>query len=255
MPQDPLFFALAVPVVLLVGMSKGGFAGGFGLMAVPVLSLVADPRWAAAVLLPILCVMDVFSWRNFRGQWSPVLLRALFPAALLGTLLGAATAQLANPALLRLLVGLLALGFVAQRLWQALFNQAPPAPRQPRVWAGPFWGGIAGYVSYLAHAGGPPIALYLLPQQLPKSLYTATCVVFFALTNLVKLLAYLAVGQLNAQAFYCALWLMPLAPLGVALGFYCHNKLSEAVFFRLTDLCLALTGGKLLFDGIQALLH
>ncbi len=255
MPQDPLFFAVAVPVVLLLGMSKGGFAGGMGLMAVPVLSLVTDPRWAAAVLLPILCVMDVFSWRNFRGQWSPALLRALFPAAVLGTLLGAATAELANPSLLRLLVGLLALGFVAQRLWQALMRRALTEPRPPGRWAGPFWGGIAGYVSYLAHAGGPPVAIYLLPQQLPKALYTATSVVFFALTNGVKLVAYSVVGQLNTDALYYSLWLMPLAPIGVALGFYLYNKLSEEWFFRLTDLCLVLTGGKLLFDGVTGLLQ
>src|SRR5437879_839963 len=64
---DPLFYAIAIPVVLLTGISKTGIPGLFGGMTVPLLSLVIPPLQAAALMLPILCFIDVFGLRAFRG--------------------------------------------------------------------------------------------------------------------------------------------------------------------------------------------
>ena len=94
------FYLLAVPVVLLVGISKGGF-GGLGLLAVPLLSLMVDPRVAAAILLPILCVMDIFSLWNFRASWSKLNLKILLPGALLGTCAGMLTFSITNVDMIR----------------------------------------------------------------------------------------------------------------------------------------------------------
>lgn len=246
---DPWFYLLAVPVVFLVGMSKGGFGGGFGMLAVPLLSLMIDPRLAAAILLPILCVMDIFSWKNFRGIWDKINLKILLPGALLGTIAGAMTFEMANADMIRIGIGLLSIFFVVHYLWGKHYLEKMHR-RPPNKIAGSFWGAIAGYVSYIAHAGGPPIAIYLLPQQMSKSLLAGTTIVFFALVNLLKVIPYVALGQLDSGAFYTALALMPLAPLGVAFGFYLHKKVSDKFFYWISYGFLLLAGIKLLIEGV-----
>lgn len=143
MINDPTFYMLAVPVVLLVGISKGGFGGGLGVLAVPLLSLMIDPRVAAAILLPILCVMDVFSVWSFRGTWDRKNLKLLMPGALLGTLLGALTFSITNVDMIRLLVGALAIYFVAHYLWGLRMLQQAQR-REPGVTGGTFWGNPGG---------------------------------------------------------------------------------------------------------------
>jgi hypothetical protein len=66
---DPWFYAVAVPAVLLYGISKGGFGGGLGVIAVPLMALVISPVQAAAILLPVLCAMDIVALWKFRGKW------------------------------------------------------------------------------------------------------------------------------------------------------------------------------------------
>jgi uncharacterized membrane protein YfcA len=252
MISDLGFYLLAVPVVFLVGMSKGGFGGGFGMLAVPLLSLLIDPRLAAAILLPILCVMDIFSWKNFRGIWDKTNLKILLPGALLGTVAGALTFEMANPDMIRLGIGLLSILFVVHYLWGKRFVEQLQQ-RPPNKITGGFWGAIAGYASYIAHAGGPPVAIYLLPQQMSKSLLAGTTILFFALINLIKLVPYIALGQLNLDAFYTSLVLMPLAPLGVAFGFYLHKKVSDQIFYWISYGFLLLAGIKLLIEGMQGM--
>ncbi|HEY7885231.1 MAG TPA: sulfite exporter TauE/SafE family protein, partial [Cellvibrionaceae bacterium] len=226
MIESWLFYALAVPMVLLVGLSKGGFGGGLGSLAVPVLSLAVDPRIAAAVLLPILCSMDLVSLWSFRGQWHRRNLKIMFPGALVGLAIGAATFTLMNADMIRLMVGLMALYFVGHYFWGKHLLQRV-APQTPSVVRGGFWSTLAGFVSYIAHAGGPPISIYLLPQHLPKTLFVGTTVLFFSVINFIKLVPYVALGQLDTSAFVTSLVLLPLAPIGVRLGVFLHHRVSE----------------------------
>ena len=119
MIDDPWFLALAVPAVLIVGISKGGFGGGLGGVSVPLMALAVPPTLAVAVLAPILCVMDLLSIAAWRGQWDRAILRILVPAAVAGTLLGAATFRLFDDDQIRLIIGLIASGF-GLNYWFAL---------------------------------------------------------------------------------------------------------------------------------------
>ena len=56
---DPFFYAVGIPAVLIAGVSKSGFGGGLGVMAVPLMALAVSPQAAAAIMLPILCLMDL----------------------------------------------------------------------------------------------------------------------------------------------------------------------------------------------------
>ncbi|WP_111642256.1 sulfite exporter TauE/SafE family protein [Marinimicrobium alkaliphilum] len=247
------FYLLAIPVVLLVGMSKGGFGGGLGTLAVPVLSLLIDPRLAAAVLLPILCTMDLVSLWNYRRSWDWTNLKIILPWAMLGLVGGALTFQYMSPDMIRLMVGLMALYFVGHYLWGKHVIQQLHA-HSPSVVRGGFWGTLSGYVSYIAHAGGPPMAIYLLPQRMPKTLFVGTTVVFFTAVNYAKLLPYAWFGQLNTGSFMTSLVLLPLAPLGVLLGVHLHHRLSDRWFYWACYGILTLAGIRLLIDGATGLM-
>ena len=116
-----------------------------------------------------------------------------------------------------------------------------------------FWGSIAGYVSYIAHAGGPPIAIYLLPQHLSKSVLAGTTILFFAIINFVKLIPYVLLGQIGGASFFTSLVLLPLAPLGVWLGVYLHHRVSDRIFYWISYGFLLLAGLKLTYEGALGL--
>lgn len=251
---DPLFYAVAVPAILIVGISKGGVGGGLGSVSVPMMALAISPIQAAAIMLPILCLMDLFGLYAYRGIWDRRNLVLMLPGALAGITLGALTFRYLSDDGVRLIVGTVALGFVVWN-WAGpkLLKRASDHRTQPGP-AGMFWAGISGFTSFVAHAGGPPVHVYLLPQRLDKTLYMGTLVVFFTAVNYTKLIPYGLLGQLSANNLGTALILSPLAPLGIWLGVRFHRMLSESLFYALCYVFLSLTGVKLIWDGLRGVL-
>ncbi|HEY8941627.1 MAG TPA: sulfite exporter TauE/SafE family protein, partial [Cellvibrio sp.] len=161
--------------------------------------------------------------------------------------------EMTNADWIRLIIGLLSIYFVLHYLWGKRFLEQLQE-RKPNKLAGSFWGSVAGYVSYIAHAGGPPVAIYLLPQHLSKSALAGTTILFFAIINFIKLIPYVWLGQINGESFYTSLVLLPLAPLGVMLGVYLHHRVSDKIFYWISYGFLFLAGIKLTLEGAIALL-
>jgi uncharacterized membrane protein YfcA len=250
---DPWFWALAVPAFLLTGVSKGGFASGAGNVAVPLMSLVIPAPQAAGIALPVLCAMDISSLRAWWGRWSRDQLRIILPGGLLGIAAGAAVFGLMSNAAVKLMVGGIALAFLARSLWQARPGRPAPTAATPSRGKGGFWGMVSGFTSTVAHAGGPPLAVYLYPLRMDRATLAATTVVFFSVMNYVKLIPYALLGQLSAQNLLTSLLLLPLAPLGVRLGIWLQARMSDRVFYRIVYVMLAVTGTKLVWDGLAGL--
>lgn len=252
MLTDPWFYAVAIPAVLLFGIAKGGFGGAFGVIAVPLMSLHMSPLQAAGIMLPILCLMDLLTLWAWRGKWVWSELRLLLPGSLLGIALGTLSFGYLSVAAVRLLIGAIALFFVVHH-WIG----PPTRPRQqqaslPRA-AALLGGSTAGFTSFVAHAGGPPVSMYLLRRPLSKSEFVATTALFFAVVNYAKLLPYAWLGQLSADNLTTSLVLAPFAPIGVALGVWLHNRISDRLFFRFAYLLLFVVSLKLFSDGIGGL--
>lgn len=246
MPDDPWFYAAAVPAVLITGISKGGFAGGLGVVAVPLMALAIPPLEAAGILLPILMVMDLIGLWGYRRDFDMRNLRLLLPGALAGVVLGALTAQIVRDHQIRLLVGLIAVLFVLYR-W---LGPVAAAPRRPSRIGAAFWGAMAGFTSFVAHAGGPPFQVHMLPQRLDQRVYVATSVVFFWAVNLMKLAPYAWLGQLDTGNLATALVLMPLAPVGMLAGMWLLPRIRPALFYRICYVLVLIVGAKLIWDGI-----
>jgi len=248
------FFLLAVPVVLLTGIGKGGFAGGLGTLAVPLLTLMVDPRMAAAIMLPILCVMDIFTVWRYRRDWDAKTLKILIPGALVGIIVGGVTFRMMNADMIRVIVGVMALYFVGH-YWFIQRRNRQGKPHGPNRVKGSILGALSGFTSFIAHAGGPPLSQYLFPLRLDKTVLVATSVMFFIIVNYVKLIPYAWLGQLSADNLKISLYLMPFAPMGVWLGIWLHTRVSNRVFYIICYGLLFLVGIKLIAEGIMTLLQ
>jgi uncharacterized membrane protein YfcA len=234
-----------VPAVLLLGISKSGFGAGFGSLAVPLMALAVSVPDAAAILMPILFVMDVMGLAAFRKHFDRKLIAFLVPLGLVGTVVGALSFKLLDSHLVAGLVGLFTLIFLAQRL---AFPPRPDSPHPPR-WLGALLTVTSGFTSFVAHAGGPPINAYVLPMRLPPLVFTATMSVFFFVVNLSKWVPYAWLGLLDMRNMSTSLALLPLAPVGVMIGVRLAHRIRPTLFYRLIYLGMLLTGLKLVWDG------
>ena len=244
-----MFFAVAIPAVIFAGISKGGFGSGAAFAATPLLALVLEPALAVGMMLPLLMLMDVGALRPYWKQWDWATARVLLIGSVPGILVGAVFFRLADPDVFRLLIGLVAVGFVAFQAARARGLLAP-ATRPMSARAGMIAGAAAGFTSFVSHAGGPPAAIYLLSKQLSKTSYQATTVILFWAINLLKFGPYFALGIFSKTTFLADLYLAPFAIIGVYLGAWFHRLVPERLFFTLTYILLMVTGVKLIWDGL-----
>ncbi|AYF86488.1 sulfite exporter TauE/SafE family protein [Pseudomonas sp. JS3066] len=239
-------FLLGIPAVLLTGISKGGFGGALGGIAVPLLALMMPPTQAAAIMLPILCMADITGLRRFYGKWDLHNLKIMLPGALLGVLAGTLSFGLLSERLLGLMIGGIAIVFFLLNVLNAAATQSPSTPK---VVKGTLLSGIAGFTSFVAHAGGPPIMMYLLPQQMDKVRYVATVNCFFLLTNAIKLVPYALLGQFTTTSLTASLALAPIVVAGVWLGIWLQGRVNHTWFYRIAWAGLLVTGIQLLVQN------
>lgn len=249
---DTTQLIVALICALMIGMAKGGLAGGLAMLVVPLMSLTMDPRQAAALTLPVLIISDWFALGPYWGKDSRGHLSVLLIGAVIGIAIGALTFHLVSEPMMRLLMGVLSIGFVLSR-WLGVGSIAA-TPQPPEAVPGIFWGAVSGFTSFTAHAGSPPVQIYLMPKGIGKMAYLATTVMFFTIINLVKVPPYLMLGQFTQPILLSALAMMPAAAIGVFLGYKLQNRLPEKLFFQIMNVLLIVTGFKLTWDGARALL-
>ncbi|OGB51381.1 MAG: permease [Burkholderiales bacterium RIFOXYD2_FULL_59_8] len=244
---DPFFYAVTIPAVLLLGVSKSGFGAGFGSLAVPMMALAVSVPQAAAILMPVLLLMDVLGMAAFRKDFDLKLLKFLIPCGLVGIVVGALLFKLLDARLVAGIVGLFTLLFLAQRLLFPPKADSPPPPR----WLGAILTATSGFTSFIAHAGGPPVNAYMIPLRLSPIRFTATMAFFFFVINLAKWIPYAWLGLLDWRNFATSVVLLPLAPIGVWVGVKLARRISQVLFYRFLYVGMFLTGVKLLSDAVR----
>ncbi len=246
---DWSFYAVAIPAVLLLGISKSGFGAGFGSLAVPLMALSVTVPQAAAILMPVLLVMDLLGLAAFRNDFDRGLLKFLLPWGVLGIVVGTLSFKLLQPHWVAGIVGLFTLLFLAQRLvFPPKAGSAPP----PR-WLGAMLTVTSGFTSFVAHAGGPPVNAYVIPLKLSPMLFTGTMAYFFFVINLAKWVPYAWLGLLDWRNLATSLVLLPLAPLGVWMGVRIARRINSVLFYRFIYFGMLLTGLKLVWDGLSSI--
>lgn len=244
---DTTFFLFAIPAVIFAGISKGGFGSGAAFASTPFLALILGPGEAIGLMLPLLMLMDVTALRPYWKKWDVEASWTIILWAIPGVLLASLIYRYTNADLFRLLIGIIALAFVVYQLARGTIT---PVARRLPPWAGRLAGVAVGFTSFVSHAGGPPAAVYLLSRGLNKGTYQASTVIIFWAVNAMKFIPYAVLGIFSAQSFLGALYLAPVAVLGIWLGVKFHHLVPEKMFFGLTYLFLVVTGTKLIWDAL-----
>ena len=246
-PQTVIFWTLAGLAAFLVGLSKGGLPV-IGMLAVPVMALAMDPLMAVGLLLPVYVASDMVGLYTYRHAYSVRNLKILIPATTLGIVIGWMIVGQVPKWAVTAIIGLIGAVFALH-----LLTRGDPVgePQPASLKKGLFWGTVAGYTSFIAHAGAPPYQVYALPQRMPKLVFAGTSTILFAWMNLIKLPPYIQLGQVNLSSLKDAAILAVPAIIGVLVGVRVVKILPEKLFYQLATWALLLVSLKLLWDALS----
>lgn len=247
---DPVFYAVAVPAVILMGLAKGGFAG-VGAISLPAIAMIISPVQAAAILLPILIVQDVVGVWAFRRDIDRRILTLMIPTAAVGILGGWLLAAQVSAEVVLGVLGAISILFSAHRLW-LLRGGAIQAPANAPPWVGALCGIASGFTSQIAHAGQPPFQIYVLPKNLPPAVLVGTTAVYFAVVNWLKVPAYLALGQFTPQNLATAGALVPVAVASTFAGVWLVRRINPRRFYVIIYGLMIPVGALLIWKAFTA---
>jgi uncharacterized membrane protein YfcA len=247
---DPLFYLLAAVAVTLLGLSKGGFFG-LGVMSLPLMSLSVPPLQAAAIILPTVLAQDALTVWTYRRDWSAWNLRVMIPSMAAGITIAALFAASLTAAHVRLAIGVIAGLFVLRHWLGGRFERLASA----NALTGVIFGVIGGFTTMLANAGGPAWQMHLLPQRLDKLTYVGTFTMLFAASNLMKIPAFGALGQLTAENLTIGAVLLPVAVAANYAGIWLVRRTPAEVFYRIAYVLMFLISIELIRSGLVEMLQ
>jgi uncharacterized membrane protein YfcA len=222
-----VYFVVALGM-FLVGMSKGGLGATLTAITVPLMALVLPIKDVIGMMPPVLMLADALAVGAHWRKWDNRSVLLLIPASLIGVTIGTLFLANAPARLIRMVLGAIILLFVIYKLFEKrIFRKATYTPRN---WHGLLAGSTAGFTSSVAHTGGPPVAIYLLLQNVQPRVFAATSAIFFLILNYIKIPFYYVADVFNFDLLQQLLWLLPMVPLGVGAGKWVVTRVSKQLF-------------------------
>ena len=217
----------------LIGFSKAGVGGTLGPFITVLVALTMPADDAIGLLLPMLIIADWSTMTAHWGQWErPIVLRLLVASAV-GIAFGSTLVGSVSEPVLRTLIAAAMLVFAAYYL--ATKTQIAAHLALKRAWPA---GLVSGFVSALAHLGGPPVFAYLLTTDLKPRKFVATSAALFAITNLLKVPAYFLAGLFDGEVIGSVWYAWLTIPVGVVVGRSLVGRIDRDVFDRITTTLL-----------------
>jgi uncharacterized membrane protein YfcA len=246
MISDPLLWVFAALGAFMVGVSKAGITG-LSILSIALFNHVfPSSKQASGLVLPLLIFGDfvaVFSYRK-HTQWH--YLWRLFPWTAAGVVLGYFALGRISDHSARIMIGWIIVSLAALSFWRR-YASAPNEDAAPVFhWSvGAAIGVTAGFITLVANAAGPLMAIYLVAMRLPKMEYVGTAAVFFMLLNLFKVPFMVDLGLITVQSFSFNLALAPAVLLGALAGRWLLKRVNQGLFEQMV-LLLSAIGGILL---------
>lgn len=242
--MDITTLVLIAFVVVLTGISKSAFAGALGVFAVPLLMLKLPASQAIALMLPLLIIGDALSVKSFWRKWDNKLLVPLIPGAIIGVIIAYLIIDVINPHYLQLIIATICIIFALKNI---LLSQTTLTFLSNKIGA-VIMSMFSGITSSLVHAGGPPIIIYFTAIGLSPAKFVATAAIFFAMMNMLKLIAALSFGLLPSATVITAVLFFPLAFVGNWLGVKINTTIDKQVFLKIMNYLLLVLGCWLLIN-------
>jgi uncharacterized protein len=248
MIADPWFYAAAIPAMVILGLSKGGFTA-IGLLTVPILALVISPVQAAAIVLPILVLSDIVAVVAYWRVFDATTLKIMLPGAMIGIGVGWWTAAWVTEHEIRLIVGGISVLFALNYWFRHRLSQKPHGHNAV---AGSFWAVLTGFTSFVSHSGGPPFQMYAVPLRLAPRIFAGTSVLLFFVVNTVKLVPYFLLGQFDTANLETSAVLLPISIPATFLGIWLVKLLDAERFYRVVYALIFVVGVYLVWEGLAA---
>jgi len=247
MNAGPLLWFFAALGAFMVGVSKAGITG-LSILSIALFTHVfPSSKQASGLVLPLLIFGDlvaVFAYRK-HTQWRH--LWRLFPWTALGVVLGYIALGRISDHAAKSLIGGIIVSLAALSLWRRHASVPDDIPSAAlHSWVAALIGVVAGFITLVANAAGPLMAIYLVAMRLPKMEYVGTAAVFFMLLNLFKVPFMVDLGLITVQSFGFNLMLAPAVLLGAVAGRWLLVRVNQNLFEQLVQ-ALSAIGGILLF--------
>ncbi len=179
-------------------------------------------------------------------------LKWLVSGMIAGLCLGAVFVAEVDPRVVVLHISMVILWFTARYFLLARNASAGHRPVNPT--SALICGGLSGFSTFISHAGNPPIAYYLLPRGLPKTIYAGTMIALFLIASTVKLALYLWLSGSDPRVLLMAVALMPVVPLGVWAGKRLHDQMDEQRLYFWCYVPVGIAGLRLFIDSAMKLI-
>ena len=246
MITDPFLWVSAALGAFMVGIAKAGITG-LSILSIALFNHVfPSAKQTSGLVLPLLIFGDIVAVLAYRKHTQWIYLWRLFPWTAIGVVLGYFTLGRISDPHARILIGWIIVSLAALSYWRRFAGSE--SETVSFHWSVSALIGItAGFITLVANAAGPLMAIYLVAMRLPKMEYVGTAAVFFMLLNLFKVPFMVDLGLITPQSFGFNLVLAPAVFLGVLAGRWLLVRVNQSLFEQLVLLLSAIGGIMLIF--------
>lgn len=229
---DPWGWAVLLAAAALIGFSKTAI-GGLGMVSVALLALVLPTKDSTGAALLLLLTGDLVAVWIYRRHADWRLIGRLILPVLAGIGLGALFLARVDDLILRRSIGAILVALLVLGFWRDKLRAHHPA-------VGAAYGGLAGFTTMVANAGGAPMNLYLLAAGYDKWRFLGTTAWFFFAVNLTKLPVSIGLGIIRPEIVGFALAGVPVVLLGTWLGRIVIKRIDQKLFEGLVTVFIGL---------------
>ena len=246
MIAEPLQWVCAVLGALMVGISKAGIMG-LSILSVALFTHVfPSSKQASGLVLPLLIFGDFVAVLSYRAHAQWRFLWKLMPWTAAGVVLGYFALGHMSDKSTRSLIGVIIVALSVLGYWRRYVSDPAQEAEQPKHWGvAAAIGVLAGFITLIANAAGPLMAIYLVAMRLPKMQFMGTAAVFFMVLNLFKVPFMVKLGLITTQSFGFNLMLAPAVLIGAFAGRWMLIRINQQLFEKLV-LAFSAVGGILL---------
>jgi uncharacterized protein len=240
---QPYQWVLGILSGLVIGMAKTGISG-LTLFFIPLMAISFGGRASTGILLPMLCIGDIFavSWYRQHGEGRFIL--RLLPSTLCGMGAGVAAGRNLSDAAFGIMIGSIILGLLALMIWQDAGNKKTSYPSA--WWFSILAGLLAGFTTMVGNAAGPVMSIYLLSMSLPKKTFIGTAAWFFMIINLLKIpLQIFFWKNISPDTLAFDACMIPVIAAGAFIGFRVTGKIPERAYRIFVIVMTGLSAGML----------
>ena len=234
---------LLMVVAALCGIAKTALPGA-ATIAVALCTMVLPAKESTGAILLMLMTGDLLAVWSYRRDADFRMLRRFVPAVLAGVGAGALFLHLASNDSTRRLIGAVLLLLVAVTLAQRRSasrapddasaareeSGAPAAPAADSHSARLIYGGLAGFTTMVANAGGPVTSMYFLTCRYPVKAFLGTTAWFFFLIDLIKLPLSVSAGLVNPATLTLGALCAPIVIVSALAGRRLADRMDQRVF-------------------------